>query len=124
MANKKRGEVDLVLQGETYTLRPTFQALEEIESSMGMGLIEIGSNFTQQAFRMTDVVKILHPIMRHHDNPDTGKPWTYHELGEAIIQQGFTETVPVLGAFFAYALGVDPEEEADTSPPVKRRKKN
>ena len=39
--NSERGEFSLVLDGERFGLRPTFEALSEIEAETGRGLIEL-----------------------------------------------------------------------------------
>ena len=51
MANKHRGEVDITLLGDFWTLRPTFGALAEIEDATGLGLAA--------------VVQRIEAVMRH-----------------------------------------------------------
>jgi hypothetical protein len=41
MANGKRGEISLKLQGEDYTLRPSYEAIQAIEDQTGKGLIDL-----------------------------------------------------------------------------------
>ena len=42
MANAARGEIAFKLGDETYTLRPTFGAVCEIEDSLGTNLFDMG----------------------------------------------------------------------------------
>ena len=42
MAVETRGEVSLKLQGEEYTLRPSYEAIDAFEQQTGKGLIELG----------------------------------------------------------------------------------
>jgi hypothetical protein len=56
MANKFRGEVDITIGGNQYTLRPTFEALVEFEDRCGMtayaamGKMVNGEGFSAKRF--------------------------------------------------------------------------
>lgn len=41
MANEKRGEIDLELAGESYVLRPSYEAIQAFEAQTGKSLIEL-----------------------------------------------------------------------------------
>jgi hypothetical protein len=59
MANEPRGEIDVVLNGETFTLRPTFEALCQIEAALGRGAIEIVERMEQHRFGVRDAATII-----------------------------------------------------------------
>ncbi len=40
-ANEHRGEIDMVLGGKTYVLRPSFQAIAAFERATGLSLIQL-----------------------------------------------------------------------------------
>ncbi len=105
MANKHRGEVDITLLGKTWTLRPTFGALAEIEDATGMGLAAIVQRFASGAFGIADVAIVLREGMRavRDDVPDleTIKP--------AIVEEGFGTYALAAGEFLGNAvLGDNP----------------
>ena len=60
MANRRRGEVDLILDGKIYQLCLTFGALAELEDSMKLDNIsQIGQRFSSGKVRSADLIKIL-----------------------------------------------------------------
>ena len=50
MANKHRGEVEVRLGGRTWTMRPAFQALAEIEGTTGLGFAAVVKPFADSQF--------------------------------------------------------------------------
>ncbi|MCH9020470.1 MAG: gene transfer agent family protein [Proteobacteria bacterium] len=72
MANKHRGEVDIILLGRFWTLRPTFGALAGIEDATDLGLAAVVQRFASGAFGIADVAIVLREGMRamRDDAPD------------------------------------------------------
>ncbi|PZU13817.1 MAG: hypothetical protein DI606_04425 [Sphingobium sp.] len=63
-ANALRGEVDLILEGQTYVLRPSHQAIIAMEKKTGRSLIELASLAEQsmldqatQAIVVTELIR-------------------------------------------------------------------
>lgn len=100
MANKHRGEVNITLLGKTWTLRPTFGALAEIEDATGMGLAAVIQRFASGAFSIEDVAIVLHEGMRavHDDAPDL------EAIKHAIIEEGFSTYAFAAGEFLGNAV--------------------
>jgi hypothetical protein len=60
MANLHRGDVDLVLAGETLTLRLTLGALAEIEAAFGAGdLAALGERMAGGRLSAADLIRFL-----------------------------------------------------------------
>ncbi|WP_157967709.1 gene transfer agent family protein [Cohaesibacter intestini] len=69
MANKRRGEIDLTLDGKTYPLCLTFGALAELEDKMGLANIgELAGRFSNGQVRSADLIRILGVALRGGGN--------------------------------------------------------
>ncbi len=65
MANIHRGDVDLALGSEVFTLRLTLQSLAEIEAAFGVSdLAALGERFAKGHLSARDLIRILAPAMR------------------------------------------------------------
>lgn len=93
MANEKRGEIELKLNGSTYTLRPTFRAFAEIESRVGplfdvWGRVQSGS--------LVSVATIIWSAVT--DGGRERRP-TLDEIGQAVMDVGLSELSKPIGEF-------------------------
>jgi hypothetical protein len=63
--NERRGEASITLGGTEYTLRPTFEALSEMESKTGAGIIKLAFKFLPEIqggtldYTLRDMVAVL-----------------------------------------------------------------
>jgi hypothetical protein len=57
--NKQRGEIDIDLNGQKVTARPTFDAMCHIESATDKGIMRLAKDFAFQDFKTTEVADIL-----------------------------------------------------------------
>lgn len=65
MANHHRGDVDLVIGAQTFTLRLTLQALAEMEASFGVDdLVALGARLSSGSLSANDLIQILGPAIR------------------------------------------------------------
>ena len=101
MANKQRGEVEVVLGGKSWTMRPAFQALAEIEGMTGLGIAAVVKRFIESQFGIDDVAAVISASIRaaHDDAPD------FETIKRAIVAEGFNEFALVASKFLAAALG-------------------
>jgi len=83
MANTKRGEFDVVLDGETYTLIPTHQALCEIEDMTGRSVVEILSRYMKDKPFFKDVVCIISACT----------DLSFDEASTLVYKQGMTKMI-------------------------------
>ena len=100
MANKQRGEVEVELGGKTWTMRPAFQALAEIEDMTGLGIAAVVKRFFESQFGIGDVTAVIRAGIRaaHDDAPD------FETIKRAIVAEGFNEFAIVASKFLAAAL--------------------
>lgn len=97
--NRERGEVAITLGGVEYCLRPTFQALAEIESRAGVGLMKLANRFGTADFGIKDLIAVLEPAI------EAGGVKPPADLGALIAEAGIANVVGPIGDFLAHALG-------------------
>jgi hypothetical protein len=59
MAKPLRGEKEITLGGEKFTLRLALGQLEELEAQLGTGIVAVAMRFTNGQARLTDAHAIL-----------------------------------------------------------------
>lgn len=113
MTNNTRGEIEVTLGGERHTMRPTFQAMCEIENTTEMGLVELAQRFSEGRFGGQHVTAIILAGLRGAYND----PPSYEEIGEQVVKQGFQDLAGPVSAFLAVLL--TGEEQAAPGGPRK-----
>jgi hypothetical protein len=98
MANKERGEIAVSLGGKDYRLRPTFQALAEIENRSGIGLVALARRFLAQDFGLNDVIAVLEPAI------EAGGVKPPADLGALVVMQGIATFTAPIETFLIQAL--------------------
>ncbi len=104
MANLLRGEVDVVLGAATYTMRPTFQAICELEAKIGCNLYQLALRFQEGQFTLQEITSIVWFGLR---GVNTDLPFTYDALGNMIVQAGIVNFLKYASQFLASALGIE-----------------
>ncbi len=59
-----RGELMLVLQGETYGLRPSYDAIEKIEATLGRGLVDIAGDALAAKLKLGELAQVATECVR------------------------------------------------------------
>lgn len=88
MANRERGEVTVTLCDKKYTLRPTFEAMSEIEDRLDMSISELISKLQSGGVRLKYLRTIVWAGMYGFDKE---KAPSEEEVGELIRTSGITE---------------------------------
>ena len=113
MANEQRGEVELRLGDETYTLRPTFEALCAIEGRLGAGVLEIAERMAARRIGLREVAAIVFETAKAG-----GHKVTESEIGAGILEAGlFAVILPVVELFSRALAG--PAEGNAPAPPIE-----
>lgn len=134
--NKLRGEVEIELGGENWTLRPTFEALSNIEGKLNKSIPEIVREQRQGSVRLNTVATIIWEgiVAANGGTPPSHKTRAmgrlrYEEVGEMIVHDGLTRVISqdALLLFLLYGLAGDQkmseaEKKAaeEEEPPMKR----
>jgi len=101
-ANRLRGEVAIRLGGRDYVLRPTFQALCEIETRTGQGIVALARRTAAGDVGVTETAAIVTAGLRA-----AGEPAAFDTVGRLILETGLAACVPAVTAFLTAALGGD-----------------
>ena len=119
MANTKRGEVEVELNGEPITLRPDFNALCEIEGRSGLTISELGARALTGRLGLFHVALII--WAGHRAVVGIEKSPSLQEIGGWVVEAGYssflvaddsgTETAVGLTKFLEYALGWTGDED-------------
>jgi hypothetical protein len=90
MANKQRGEVTITLMGKTYVLRPTFEAMCEIEDRLDTAMPDLLIRFQNGDVRYKHIATIIWAGMWAYDKDSAP---SYEEVGEMIRSHGLTKVL-------------------------------
>lgn len=108
MANPTRTEVEIALDGKTYTLQSNFQALCEIEELTGLGVSEILRRVWDGALSVNQISTVIWSCIRAANS----SPPAIEEVGEMVIAQGLKAFVePVIRLLGPVVTGEAVSEE-------------
>ena len=107
--NRKRGEVTLELDGETYVLRPEFGVIAEIEDELDTDMFRLGMRAEQFKFRVKELAHALRIVLEANGYEAQEK-----RLANAIVKQGMAAVVlPLVAYVRGYIWGAQPGKKAD-----------
>ncbi len=99
--NPERGDVFLLLLDEEYMMRPSFQAIAQLEDYFKQGIIDIARDYhNSKLCHASDFVAIIQAGLKGagRDAPA--------DLPDRIIQTGLTQVIEPCGLFLARACGI------------------
>lgn len=108
MSNARRGDVDAVLDGKTYTLRLTLGALAELERAFGADdFISLAGRFEGGRLSAKDLLRIIAAGVR-----GGGATLSDEEVAQLSIEGGVPAYVRLASDLLVAAFGVAPEVSA------------
>lgn len=121
MANKVRGEVDVELDGNTYTLRPSWQVVEKIERELG-GVLGIMNRVKEGNVRIDEIAFIIYAGL---EGNKTQKTPSFKDVHQIVFDTGFVNYISVVSSFLVGAVGgsknIGEAEEKGGKPPEKKQ---
>ena len=114
--NPHRGKVEIALRPPgggcgTFILRPTWQALAEIEERTGRGLYALARSFLEDDFAFRDVAAVIAAGLKA-----AGGPSGPEEVAELVFRTGVRARCGPAAALLARALGGDGEDGPGEAP--------
>jgi hypothetical protein len=100
MTNKTRGEAEIALDGKTYTLRLSFQALCRIEEGTGLRIGTMLRRFAEGDLGARDMAVVIHAGMHAFDE----RAPSLDEVGRMVVDEGIAALAAPVGAFLANAI--------------------
>jgi hypothetical protein len=114
MANRRRGEIDAVIDGRVRTLRLTLGALAELETAFGaQDLVALAARFESGRLSAGDIMRVIGAGLR-----GAGADVNDDEVGRMAIEGGLAGAARLVARLFAAALGdVEPAPEEGAQAP-------
>lgn len=103
-ANERRGEVAVKLDGVEYIMRPTFEALAQIEVDLGDRLLPLVTRINRTDIGIMDVAKII-----FYGITATGASLSVEKIGNCLVQDGLTDHIEEVMKFLSYGLSGAPK---------------
>lgn len=108
MANKYRGETELIICGRTYVMRPTFEMLVEFEEKSGISAYDaIRLAVVNQSFSVKAIASAFHAGIKAGWKQGDPRPPSFGEIGALVIREGMEKMVPIYVRFLTNALSSD-----------------
>lgn len=105
--NETRGEVALNFDGKDYVLRPTFEALEEIETKTGRGLVELAIRGRALELKLSEMAVIAAACIRAWGraiNDMGGREVTDKGIARAIVDKGVAASMVAITSVLTGAI--------------------
>lgn len=111
MANRPRGEIPIKLNGQDYTLRPTFQCLNSIADRTGANsIILLSRRMASGDIRLTDMAIVIQEGIKAAGQEDLD----LDKIGEMIVQDGIVNLSSAVLDFVTIAIqGVSPPKKTE-----------
>lgn len=108
MANSRRGEVEALLDGKTYTLCLTLGALAELESGLGASdLVALAQRFESNRLSARDILRLIGCGLR-----GAGHALSDEDVSRMKVSGGFAGYVQIAADLLAATFGDEPETHA------------
>ena len=130
-ANETRGEVSLTLEGESYVLRPTWQAIKAFETETGKGVMQLAQEARAMMLTSTEAATIATECIRAWGRAnETGlgkiaREVNQDRIGELIMDSdgGFAAATGRLGLLLMIASTGGYTSQGELKPATERKKR-
>ncbi len=106
--NKHRGEREFKAGDKTYILRPTADALQEIEDALDMGLVRFTIGIETHDYRIGQISKAVHLLAKAGGSEDD-----LRTIREVIMESGLLKAAAAVGAILTSELTASRQKKAD-----------
>ncbi|MEF3367407.1 gene transfer agent family protein [Methylocystis sp. 9N] len=112
MANSRRGEIDAIIDGKSYTLCLTLGALAELESGLGASdLVALAGRFEERRLSARDILRIIACGLR-----GAGHQLSDDDVAAMKVSGGLAGYVRIAADLLAATFGEAPEENTSNPP--------
>ena len=101
----KRGDIEIELLTEAgqrrgFVLRPSFEAIVEIEEQTGRSIFALARRITKAEFGHHEVACLIGAGLKA-----AGETMSYDAVGEMMLRTGLVDVLPPVGEFLVKVLG-------------------
>lgn len=107
MPNRVIGEIEIKLGGKTYTLKPSFQSIAEIEDRSGLGIAALASKISKGNIGLKDAAALIYGGLIGSGETSL----RFEEVGEMIRREGPIKFFGIASEFLASCLKGDEEDQ-------------
>jgi hypothetical protein len=100
MANEYKAEVDIIIKGKNYVMRPTFNALCEIEKSLGKSIITLLIKFDERGIMLKELLFIIRAGLK------AAQQKIPKDLEQSLYTQGYATILPIICQFLKNGLNL------------------
>ncbi len=117
IADPKRGDIEIELvtkagQRRGFVLRPSFEAIVEIEEQTGRSIFALARRIAKAELGHHEVACVVGAGLKA-----AGETVSYDAVGEMMLRTGLADVLPVVGEFLAKVLGGTGQSEDDEAAP-------
>jgi hypothetical protein len=105
VANAYRGEHTLDLGGKTYKLRPTYDAIVEMEDGTGLSLVDLTRRADRHGLKLGEAAKVATALIKAGASDPLTAAVSAERIGELIYEQGLISVVIRLTLCLGEAVG-------------------
>jgi hypothetical protein len=124
-SNPERGDVEIELGGQKFVMRPTFEAMVQMEQATGIGMLDLALRAGGGTLGISETTHIICAGI----TAATGNRATFDKFGPMVFKKGIMSTIKPVADLMANALsgGEKPGEDqaaeqteslTDASPPM------
>lgn len=106
---KKRGQVEVELDGRTTILEATFENIAAFEERTGLGTYVVANRFGTGDVRIVDLVNVIWHFTYERDKDG----WTKNDIGQSIVMEGPETAVKIATDFLILLFGAKDGEEVE-----------
>ena len=102
MANKAAGEMEVTIDGDTYTLRPSFLCIMDFEEKVGVSVFEaMRAVGEKQSIPLKYLVAAFHSGIKAAWRPSLGAQPSFNDIGIAVRKDGVSAHTEAYVRFLA-----------------------
>ena len=118
MANRFRSSFEIKLNGQEYTLRPSFESIMEFESKAGMDILEAFNLFTQNKAGVKTTVAAIWAGIKAESKIQGDTCPSFEKIGRECQIHGFDKCLFIALEFFNNCLSseADVKKQAGEAP--------
>tara|TARA_R100001510_G_scaffold55177_1_gene58751 strand:+ start:399 stop:746 length:348 start_codon:yes stop_codon:yes gene_type:complete len=107
MTNPLKGQIEVTLGSKTYKARLTVDAIINIETAVGCGIIKLAQKMAEADIKITDLIAVLHAALRGGGNDLNEK-----DISKIIQDVGIVEATRCVAELVTQSLTANSEEIA------------
>ena len=116
-----RHNFEIELNGEKYTCRTTFEAIDEFETKANMSILTAWESLEGGRYKFSVIATAIWAAINGERKVTGQKPMLWATVGQMVQEHGFTKCVIDANTFFFNSM---PERKVDAEESEEDQKKN